>query len=198
MAQKASVHLSPQEYVRLEEESDEKHEYFDGQAYLMSSGTPRHNLISANIIGELRQRVRGSGCRTMSSDQRIFIPAYAHYTYPDASVICGADEYDELDRTAITNPTLLVEVTSPRTAKYDLGEKFRRYQSLVSLQSYLRIAQDTAYIEHWQRTDPAQWLVTLAIGLDATIRIASLNVEIALALIYENVTFDADTPSVQS
>jgi Uma2 family endonuclease len=48
-------------------------------------------------------------------------------TYADASVMCGAPERDPASPTHVTNPTMVVEVTSPSTEEYDRGEKRQHY-----------------------------------------------------------------------
>jgi Uma2 family endonuclease len=44
-------------------------------------------------------------------------------TFPDATVVCGERRLSSLDRNAVANPTLLVEVTSPSTEDYYRGDK---------------------------------------------------------------------------
>ena len=56
-------------------------------------------------------------------------------TFPDVTVICGEREVASIDRNAITNPTILVEVTSNSSEDYDRGEKLGHYQQCPSLQA---------------------------------------------------------------
>ncbi|MEC7522381.1 MAG: Uma2 family endonuclease [Myxococcota bacterium] len=51
------------------------------------------------------------------------------------------------------NPSVVVEVLSPSTERYDRGEKWRAYQRLGSLRDYLLVSQAEARVEHYQRTD---------------------------------------------
>jgi hypothetical protein len=46
-------------------------------------------------------------------------------TYPDVSVVCGPREVDPESADTVTNPTLLVEVTSKSTEEYDRGREVR-------------------------------------------------------------------------
>jgi Uma2 family endonuclease len=48
-------------------------------------------------------------------------------TLPDVTVVCGHRRLALNDENAITNPTLLVEVTSNSTEDYDRGEKLNHY-----------------------------------------------------------------------
>ena len=195
-------YISPEQYVRMEEQSQQKHEYFNGEIFLMAGGTPRHNLISTNIASELRSRLRGLGCRPYNSDQRIYIPANGLYTYPDVSVICGEEEYVPGDTTTLVNPLLIVEVLSPSTAKKDRFDKFELYQGLESFKGYVLVEQARPHIQYWQRGDDGQWLGKMVLGLEATLKVDVLGIDLPLRFIYEDVAFDPPyvegvTPLVQ-
>lgn len=130
------------EYVLLEEMSTVKHEYLDGQAWAMAGGSPQHAAIAGNVIGHLRQSLKGKRCRVFTSDLRVRVVETGLGTYPDASVICGDIELDSEDpkRHTAVNPIFLLEVLSPTTADYDAGEKLEHYKRIESLRrccSYL-------------------------------------------------------------
>jgi Uma2 family endonuclease len=67
----------------------------------------------------------------------------------DALVYCGA----EVPRTflEVSNPVIVVEVLSPSTLRFDLGDKLQGYFSLPSLQHYLVIDPDRARPVHYGR-----------------------------------------------
>ena len=54
-------------------------------------------------------------------------------TYPDFSFVCGVVEKSTIDVDAITNPTLIVEVTSKTTEAYDRTQKLAAYKTIPSL-----------------------------------------------------------------
>lgn len=64
-------------------------------------------------------------------------------TYPDATVVCGEMQTAKIDDNAVTNPTLIVEVTSPSPEDYDRGEKFSHYKQLASLQAVIFVSHKT-------------------------------------------------------
>ncbi len=57
----------------MEANSLEKHEYFQGEIFLMAGGTPRHNLLVASVTAELNFGLRGKDCAAYSSDMRILV-----------------------------------------------------------------------------------------------------------------------------
>lgn len=140
-----------EEYVRIENSSNLKHEYFDGRIFAMGGGTPEHGLRAARVIASLTSQLRGKRCNVYTSDVRIRVVATGLVTYPDALVVCGAMERDAEDRLALTNPVVVVEVLSPGTEAYDRGDKLAHYQTIPSLHEVVLVCHDRRWIEVWQR-----------------------------------------------
>jgi Uma2 family endonuclease len=141
------------EYLRLEEYANVKHEYLDGVIHAMAGGTPEHGAITMRIGAALVPQLRGRGCTVYSSDVRIRVAATGLSTYPDLSVACGEREADPLDPQALVDPVVLVEVLSPSTEAYDRGEKTRHYQRIPSLGEVLFVAHDRHEVEVWRRSE---------------------------------------------
>jgi Uma2 family endonuclease len=148
------------EYRRLEEYSNVKHEFLDGAVYAMGGGTPEHGARAMRIGAALVSQLRGKRCVEYSSDVRIKIAASGLFTYPDVSVVCGAEQRDKVDPHALTNPVVLVEVTSPSTAAYDRGEKLEHYKLLPSVQEVVIVAREEPRIEVWRRAGSGWVCVT--------------------------------------
>jgi Uma2 family endonuclease len=73
-------------------------------------------------------------------------------TFPDVSVVCGDPVMSSIDANALTNPTLLVEVTSRSTEDYDRGDKLSHYKQLTSLRVVLFVSHRTRSITCVERT----------------------------------------------
>lgn len=179
--------LTPEEYLVLERQADIKSEYLNGEMFAMSGGSFPHNLISGNLVGELRQVLKKSPCRVCPGDQRIHIPATGLYTYPDAVVICGEPRFEDEELDTLLNPALVVEVLSPSTEAYDRGKKFEHYRSIESLAEYLLVSQTEPRVEQFLRQEDGIWLFKAFAGLGVTMPLPSLGCEIALAEIYDKV-----------
>ena len=145
------LHYSYEEYLAALEMSEMKLEYCDGEMYAMAGGTPAHAELAAATIGILRNELLGR-CRVSTSDLKVHIEATGLSTFPDVSVVCGARELARIDRNAITNPTLLVEVTSRSTEDYDRGEKLNHYQQCPSLQAVLFVSHRRRQVTLVSRT----------------------------------------------
>lgn len=92
-----------EEYLHLEEHSNVKHEFLDGQMFAMAGGTPEHGAIAMRIAASLGAQLRGKPCNVYSSDVRVRVAATGLDTYPDLSVVCGRAERDREDPNALTN-----------------------------------------------------------------------------------------------
>jgi len=178
---------SPEEYLALERVAEYKSQYFAGEIFAMAGGAPRHNLISTNVIGELYALLKGRPCKVYPSDQCLKIPATGLYTYPDVSVVCGEAQFDDED--LLLNPILLVEILSESTEAHDRGKKFEHYMRIPSFREYLLIAQDRYRIEHYVKQDDGGWSFFVVSDLQGSIKLFSLNCELAVAEIYYQIKF---------
>lgn len=116
-------------------------------------------------------------------------PGMGFFSYPDITIVCGAEQYHDTRRDVLLNPIALVEVLSPSSAVFDRGEKFRLYQELDSLRDYLLISQDTPRIEHHARQENGAWAWTIATGLNAEITLSAIPVTLSLAGVYARIVF---------
>ena len=73
--------ITPEEYLRLERVSEEKHEYIDGQMLAMAGANRKHRKITANIHFALLAKEAEFGCVSDNSDTRLFIPGTRRYTW---------------------------------------------------------------------------------------------------------------------
>lgn len=180
--------ISLEEYLAMEREMDTRYEYHDGRIFAMAGGTIQHGLISSNLLislgGELRSR--NNACRPINNDVKLHIQASNKYLYPDAMVICDEMEMSEDYPHALTNPTVIFEVLSESTEAYDRGDKFFFYKKIPSLQEYVLIEQHQPVIDVYTRKS-ALWRIDRIEGLDVTLHLSSLGIELSLRDIYRDV-----------
>lgn len=183
--------MSIPEYLRFEREAERKHEFADGEIIDMSGGTGEHSLVTANLIGELRNALKGKPCRVYDSNLRVRIHNRPYYNYPDLQVICGQIEYDPEDdeQMSALNPRLVVEVLSPSTEAYTRGEKFRRYREIPSLREYVLVSQREPVIETFFVQEDSTWALATYQDPQGNARFRSIDVELALPEIFVGVTF---------
>jgi Uma2 family endonuclease len=150
------------EYVRLEEYANLKHEFLDGQIYAMAGGTLEHSAMATSVSTALSVQLRGRGCEVFNSDARVRVIATGLDTYPDVSVACGPIERDSGDKHAMTNPIVIVEVTSDSTEDYDRGKKLEHYKRIPSLREVVIVSHRRPHIEVHRRGSSGEWTTTEA------------------------------------
>jgi len=178
-----------EEYFKREEKTKYKNEFQNGKIIPMAGGTISHGKIGGNVHFYLRTMLNdgAKNCEVFNSDQKIFIPAFNHIVYSDTFVVKGKLETYKGGNQAILNPTLVVEVSSDSTAGYDRRGKFRKYQSLASFQEYLLVDQETTMVDVLFRLKNGEWRMKSYVGLDAVIHLQSIDCELKMADIYENI-----------
>jgi len=100
--------------------------------------------------------------------------------YPDLFVRCATERGDPFFK---TDPTLVIEILSPGTQRYDRGDKQLAYQGLAALKEYVLVAQDTPHIEVHRRTAKG-WERETYQGLGGSLSFQSVALDIGLSEIY--------------
>ena len=181
-----------EEYLAKERDALDRHEYHDGEILAMSGGIVKHSRVGTNAIVALGAALRGKPCQPYGPDLRVSIQQSRRYVYPDVTVICGdpiLDPKDDRGETII-NPTVIVEVLSPSSERYDRTEKFDHYWQIPTLQEYVLISQTSARVESYVRRGAGPWLFNTFAGKDQVAQFASIEVNIPLAEIYSGVSFE--------
>ena len=190
MSQKILTFISPEEYLRRECQAEYKSEYLNGEIFAMSGARRAHNLITTNISRELSGQLRTGPCEVYSSDMRVKVRSNGLYTYPDVVVVCGEPEFEDNELDTLLNPTLLIEVLSQTTERYDRIAKTSYYRTIDSLAEHLLVAQHQVRLEQYSKQPDGQWSLTEYTSLDAVAELASIQSSLKLSDVYDKVTFD--------
>ncbi len=179
-----------QDYFELEATSEERYEYFDGEIFNMSGASPQHEEVISNALTALKNTLRGRGCHVYPSNLRVKVPAYLPYRYPDLTALCDEPQFEKIGGIdALVNPSLIVEVLSHSTGNYDRGDKFTYYKSIESFREYLLIAQHRAHITHFSKDENGTWAYEEINDLEGFVHLSSLDCELSLRDVYENIEF---------
>jgi Uma2 family endonuclease len=191
MSAHAQPRLTPEEYLEIERAADFRSEYYNGRMYAMSGGSYTHGRVILNLASELHTILKKSPCDVIASDLRLRVSPGGLYTYPDVIVVCGEPKFADGRSDTVVNPVFLAEVLSPSTEAYDRGFKSTQYRTVESLEEYALVSQNQPRVEVYRR-QPAGWLLTDFVGLETACRFESLGCQIALAELYDRVTFASD------
>jgi Uma2 family endonuclease len=172
--------LTFEDYVRFEMTSQVRHEFVDGNLFVMAGGTKRHNLLGGLLYAKLLPLALTRGCFAYIADVIARMPSGKGY-YPDLIVTC--DSSLDSNRTVL-RPSIIVEVLSSSTEAIDRGEKWEQYQTIESLEQYVLLSQNEAVAEIYSRQEN-KWIYERITG-EMRLTFSSLGLEIMLSELYQN------------
>jgi len=142
-------YVTKTEYLELEENSDSKHEYIDGQVIAMSGASSSHRRISGNIFTQISNHLHDHPCVPSTCDARV--ASKDDYYYPDIVVDCNENE----DSTSLyaEKPVLIIEVFSKSTKHLDKGRKLLEYINIPSMIEYVMVEQNSASIDVLRKSE---------------------------------------------
>ena len=183
-------YYTPEEYLALEETSEDKNEYRQGEIIPMVGATTNHNQIAGNFYRRFPLTINNQDYYTYMETVRLWLSDYSIYTYPDVMVIKGQPLYQGNSQSNVINPLIIVEVLSNSTQAYERGDKFKFYRSLPTFQEYILIEQSSYSVERYYKQKDDQWLIDFVTGENAVLQLVSVDWQISFQDLYQRVTFD--------
>jgi Uma2 family endonuclease len=174
--------LSVEDYLDLEINATERHEYVAGEIFAMPRVSAAHNLIVLNVCNAFRNHLHGGPWKIFAVEfkVRLNINRDEFLYYPDVMVASGNEG---LEKYFLRDPKVIVEVLSPSTEGTDRREKFMNYRRIPTLEEYILIAQDTPEVTIHRRS--TEWKPTVLTALEAIGEIQSLELSLPLAQVYD-------------
>lgn len=132
----------------LSSSRDIKEEKIDGVVYQMSpTAHPKHGRIIGNIFHIFKTYLRFKDCQVFTDNIDIFLDEEeTTYVQPDVSVLCDPSKFS--DRGYHGSPSLVVEILSPSSVKYDTVTKFNIYQKYGVKELWI-VNPDSKYLEQF-------------------------------------------------
>ncbi len=127
----------------------------------MAGAKLNHNLLAqqaANLMGNFVFD-NDFKYKVSNSDTKIRIEAANKVVYPDAVVICEKPEFFKGRQDTITNPLLIVEVSSDSTKEYDRDTKFDYYRTIPSFKEYVLISQERKHVTVYTKQADSTWIL---------------------------------------
>jgi Uma2 family endonuclease len=115
MSTQSKPFLTLEEYLEQERTALDRHEYLNGEIFVMAGGTEPHSLIASNILGELYGQSKGRDCTAYNGHMRLRTGPTGLYSYADAVV---SRVPTQVENDTLLNPVVIVEVLSKSTASY--------------------------------------------------------------------------------
>ncbi len=154
----SDVRMMPEQYLGAEKLALERHEFVDGVMHAMKGETKTHNRLVGRLVRLLDQAAEARGCDVFFTVVKMRVPN-DRYRYPDVVVTCE----DDADEYMIQAPCAVFEVLSDSTEDVDVREKLEEYLKIPSVQRYVLLRQDRAFVMVYAR-DGAEWRFSLLEG----------------------------------
>lgn len=186
----AGRRMTVAEFFAWQAQQEHNYELVDGIPVLpvksMTGASDRHDRVTVNAIGSLFAQLRGSQCRVSTSDKSV-LTGVRTTRRPDLSVECGSPSLDSM---ATDRPTVVIEVLSPSTMRYDRIKKLSEYQTTDGIDVILLVDTQRPRVMVYRR-GALQWSVDEVAGLDGIVALPEVNAQLALAELYDGLPFDA-------
>lgn len=178
------VYLTEEKHLEGERHSEIRHELAGWQAWARAGASEEHNLISGNLALALHSRLKGRPYRRFIHDMKVRVnwQGAPTFFYPEVMVTCDPRDTDRYFKQF---PTVVIEVLSPETERFDRREKLMAYASLETTQEYVLVAQDKAEITVHRRAN--NWQPEVITGTANPLELRSLEFSLPLGAIYEGV-----------
>lgn len=174
-------YVTAEEYLGIERQSPIRHEYRRGLVYAMAGGTDNHDRIAFNFLRAIDDHLGNTDdCRFHSGNVKVNYQDDFYY-YPDAFVTC--DPRDRDNRYIKRYPKLIAEVLSSSTQAFDLGDKFKDYQQIESLEEYVLISQESQRVECRRRNAANIW-ESVVYESEDYVALKSIGLELSMAELY--------------
>lgn len=178
--------ITPDEFVRWNENREGRREFVDGQVVeLMINTTIRHGVLTMRLGAILLRSLAYPEYFVGPSD--VAVRTFRGIRYPDLFVDRGSPKHDDTGLVA-EEPVLLAEILSASSLGRDFVDKAAEYQAIPSLRFYLVASQDEARIWLWRKDEAAGWSGPEEVaGSEGVIDLGGLGLTIALAELYAGI-----------
>ena len=185
-----STPFFPEEYLKFEREAEERHEFIDGKIIKMAGESLSHSRICINLAVEFGSQLRRKKCEALSPNMKVRTTTKSLFAYPDLVIVCGEPKFHDVKKDVLINPSVIFEVLSPSTERYDRGEKFQYYKNETpSLTDYILVSQDQILVEQFTKKADGSWVYRSFNKSEDVLRIESIEAEVLLQDIYLRVEF---------
>jgi Uma2 family endonuclease len=129
---------------------NERWEIIDGVPYMQSAPKWQHQSISCEIHRQISNYLIGKPCRVFASPFDLCLAEcnesdneISNIIQPDIVVVCDETKLRKTGYFGV--PTLIIEISSPSTARQDRVVKFNKYEK-ASVKEYWIVEPDGKYI----------------------------------------------------
>lgn len=181
--------MTVEEYIAFEEQSETRHEYINQRLIPIPGTTRIHNTICFLIRSLLTHLLQDSKYCIYSENVKVQILSERDYTYPDVVITNDTRDTDDTNQYFIKYPSVIFEVMSKNSRIDDKADKFLRYKQIETLQNYILVDSEKAYVEVRYKTSEGAWESNTYLASDGKFSVPALGVELTFEDVYQGVKF---------
>jgi Uma2 family endonuclease len=182
--------MTLEEFLRWDDGTDTRYELIDGFPVAMAPPAEAHRILAVRLVSRIDAALAGRRPCNAQIEPGVVRPDRADsYYVPDIAVTC---EPNEPGRQAMADPILIVEILSPSTERTDRRLKLPDYQTIESVREIMLIDADNHHAELYRREND-RWSIQLVRGAEATLSLASIDLRIPMAELYEGIAIPTVT-----
>jgi Uma2 family endonuclease len=190
MAEPAIRRMTLEEFLHWDDGTDTRYELIDGFPVAMAPPARAHGILCARLGGLIDAALRSrrpcaaqieAGIARFDRDDSFYIA--------DVAVSCQPYRQGEQ---LVQDPILIVEILSPSTERNDRRLKLPAYQEMGNVCEILLIDADSQHAEVYRREN-TRWGIELVRGAEATLFLASVELRVSMAELYEGIVIPAAT-----
>jgi Uma2 family endonuclease len=191
--------VSLAEYLEMIDDGERRLEFHDGEVIDIQSATEQHGKICTNITTFVNVCLiaKDKDCDIYAGDRELWLAKCNKMFYPDHVIVCGEHDMKQMSKNvkATINPSVVIEVLSDSTKKYDEMTKLRCYKTLESLKQIVFVSQEEKHVRTLTKQDRSRgWLDIDYFEEDEMVEIGDC--EIAMNDIYRRVNFENTTGEI--
>jgi Uma2 family endonuclease len=189
MADPAIRRMTLDEFLRWEDGTDTRYELLSGVLVAMAPPARAHGMLCARLAGRLDVALRSRSPCSAQTEAGIARPNRDDtYYVADLAMTCSPYQRGEQ---LVKDPILIVEILSPGTERHDRRTKVPAYRDITSVREILLVDSESIYAEILKR-EGDRWITELVQGRDATRRLSSVDLQIAMAELYEGIEIEVE------
>lgn len=133
-------------------------ELIDGFPYMLAAPGSAHQLISADIVSQLREYLRGKPCKVIAAPLDVYLFAEAGDAPEDVDTVVQPDLIVVCDRNKLLldgcrgAPDLVMEILSPSTRRWDQTMKRSLYEE-AGVREYWLVDPETRTVTVYRLED---------------------------------------------
>jgi Uma2 family endonuclease len=187
MPEPAVKSMTLDEFVTWDDGTDTRYELVGGVPLAMAPPAEAHRILAMRLGSRIDLSLGNRRPCNAQAEAGILRPDRADaYFVADIAVTCRPNQRR---RQAIEEPILIVEILSAGTERHDRLIKVPAYRDIETVQEILLIDSETSVAEVLRRQGE-QWITILVRGREAVLRLASVDLAVPMAELYDGIEID--------